>query len=198
MTSFKASNYLYQYKKEVKYRRQNNILNWPANIDRSVWLNFYFCNASNKENNYFCYNLGQKNLKYFRFLGMRSAIPSLLEVLLEGAVWESLRRGRQGKLTECPYYFIPVDFFWVKCVRYSSCHDGEFWNSKCPSDFEDFWQFSEEFWTLPKMSEDVPANFQSFQSYLKVTILACFDLVMVQSHYSLPSFTAGILFFPGL
>ena len=48
------------------------------------------------------------------------------------------------------------------------------------------------------LSEDVPANFQSFQSYLKVTILACFDLVMVQSHYSVPSFTAGILFFPGL
>ena len=111
--------------------------------------------------------------------GMRSAIPSLLAVLWEGAVWESLRRGRQGKLTEWPYYFIPVDFFWVKCVRYSSCHDWEFWNSKCPSDFEDFWQFSEEFWTLPKMSEDVPANFQSFQSYLKVTILAFFDLIMV-------------------
>ena len=109
-----------------------------------------------------------------------------------------LEKGEAGKLTECPYYFIPVDFFWVKCVRFSSCHDWEFWNSKCPSDFEDFWQlFSEEFWTSPKMSEDVPANFQSFQSYLKVTILACFDLIMVQSHYSVPSFTAGILFFRG-
>ena len=63
---------------------------------------------------------------------------------------------------------------------------------------KDFWQFSEEFWTLLKMSEDVPVNFESFQSYLKVTILACFDLVMVQSHYSVPSFTADILFFPGL
>ena len=39
---------------------------------------------------------------------------------------------------------------------------------------KDFWQFSEEFWTLLKMSEDVPVNFESFQSYLKVTILACF------------------------
>ena len=56
---------------------------------------------------------------------------------------------------------------------------------------------SEEFYTLLKMSEDVLANFESFQSYLKVTILACF-VYGTLSHYSLPSFTAGILFFPGL
>ena len=48
-----------------------------------------------------------------------------------------------------------------------------------------------------KMSEDVLANFESFQSYLKVTVLACF-VYGTLSGYSLPSFTAAILFFLGL
>ena len=96
--------------------------------------------------------------------------------LLESAVWESLRRGRQGKLTERPYYFIPVDFFWVKCVRFLSCHDWEFWNSKRPGDFEDFltifwrvlniaknvWRCSGELSELPKLFKS--DNFSLFWS----------------------------------
>ena len=123
-----------------------------------------------------CYNLSQKNLKYFCFLGMHSAVPSPLSVLLQSVVWESLRRGRQGKLTECPYFFIPqcwlflspmCEIFilsWLGILKIKMYR----WLQK------DFWQFSKEFWTLLKMSEDVPANFESFQSYLKVTIFACF------------------------
>ena len=138
-------------------------------------------------------------MKYFCFLGMHSAVPSPLAVLLQSIVWESLRRGRQGKLTECPYFFIPqcwlclsqmCEIFilsWLGILKIKMYQ----WLQK------DFWQFSKEFWTLLKMSEDVPANFESFQSYLKVTILACF-VYGTLSCYSLPSFTAGILFFPGL
>ena len=88
----------------------------------------------------------------------------------------NLRRRRQGKLTESPYFFIPqcwlflsqmCEIFilsWLAILKIKMYR----WLQK------DFWQFSEEFWTLLKMSEDVPANFESFQSYLKVTILACF------------------------
>ena len=32
--------------------------------------------------------------------------------------------------------FIPANFFWVKCTRFSSCHDRDF--RKCPSNF---WRF---------------------------------------------------------
>ena len=48
--------------------------------------------------------------------------------------------------------FIPVNFSWVKCTRFSSCHNRDF--RKCPSDF---WRFltikrtSEWCWKCPKM-----------------------------------------------
>ena len=111
----------------------------------------------------------------------------------------NLRRGRQGKLTESPYFFIPQCWLFLSqmCEIFILSWLGILKIKMYQWLQKDFWQFSKEFWTLLKMSEDVPANFESFQSYLKVTILACF-VYGTLSCYSLPSFTAGILFFPGL
>ena len=36
-----------------------------------------------------------------------------------------------------------------------------------PATSEDLWQFSEDFWTLLKLSEDVPTTFELFWSYFK-------------------------------
>ena len=37
-----------------------------------------------------------------------------------------------------------------------------------PATSKDFWWFSEDFWTLPKVSkEEVPLSFEHFRSYLK-------------------------------
>ena len=47
------------------------------------------------------------------------------------------------------------NFFWVK----------------------DFWRFPTDFQTLPKMSKDVPATFEHFQSYFEDGISVCCDKV---------------------
>ena len=42
---------------------------------------------------------------------------------------------------------------------------------------EYFWWFPTDFQTLPKMSKDVPATFEHFQSYFKGGISVCWDKV---------------------
>lgn len=53
------------------------------------------------------------------------------------------------------YTYIPANVFWVKCMRFSSSQDRNFWKYS-----GDFWWFLEDFWTLPNMSEDVLKLFQ--------------------------------------
>ena len=79
------------------------------------------------------------------------------------------------------HIYIPANFFWVKCVRFSPCHDLDF--RKRSSNFQ--W-FSEDFQTLLKMFEDVPTTSKHFQSSLKTTMFVCFDFIRTQSHHSSP------------
>ena len=79
---------------------------------------------------------------------MHSAIPSLLAVLLESAVRESLRRRRQGKLTEGPYYFIPVSqmcenfiLSWLGILKFKM----SLW----------LWRFLTIFWRVVNIAKNV-------------------------------------------
>ena len=54
--------------------------------------------------------------------------------------------------------------------EFSSCHDQNVWNVPAISEYS--WQFSEDFWTLLKMSEDVLITFELFLSYLKDDIFS--------------------------
>ena len=65
---------------------------------------------------------------------------------------------------------IPANFFWVKCVRFSPCHDRDF--RKRPGDFRRFptnFRISEYFRTLPKVNVRrlFPKTFEHSRSYLK-------------------------------
>ena len=62
---------------------------------------------------------------------------------------------------------IPGNFFWVKCVRFSPCHDRYF--RKLPSDFRRFSIISEDFRTLPKIKcpKKFSKTFEHFRSHLK-------------------------------
>ena len=62
---------------------------------------------------------------------------------------------------------IPANFFWVKCVRFSPCHDGDF--RKRPGDFRRFRRISEDIRTLPRIEcpQMFPKAFEHFRSYLK-------------------------------
>ena len=55
-------------------------------------------------------------------------------------------------------------FLSQKC-EFSSCHDQNVWNVPSTSKYSR--QFSEDFWTLLKMSEDVLTTFELFWIYLK-------------------------------
>ena len=63
--------------------------------------------------------------------------------------------------------YIPASFFWVKCVRFSPCHDRYF--RKLPSDFRRFSIISEDFRTLPKIKcpKKFSKTFEHFRSHLK-------------------------------
>ena len=77
----------------------------------------------------------------------------------------------QRRFSWSSYYLrlnvIPANSFWVKCVRFSPCHDGDF--SKRPGDFRSFRRISEDFRTLPKIKcpQMFPKTFEHFRSYLK-------------------------------
>ena len=62
---------------------------------------------------------------------------------------------------------IPGNFFWVKCVRFSPCHDRYF--RKLPGDFRRFSIISEDFRTLPKIKcpKKFSKTFEHFRSHLK-------------------------------
>ena len=62
---------------------------------------------------------------------------------------------------------IPANFFWVKCVRFSPCHEGDF--RKRPGDFRRFRRISEDLRTLPKTKcpQMFPKAFEHFRSYLR-------------------------------
>ena len=77
---------------------------------------------------------------------------------------------------------IPANFFWVKCVRFSSCHNWDF--RERPSDFQDFWWSLEDFRTMLKMSEDVLVTFEHFCSYFKGNNFStlCYSTVTAVGH----------------
>ena len=93
---------------------------------------------------------------------------------------------------------IPANFFWVRCVRFSPCHDWDFW--KRPGDFR---IFPTNFRRLPnvtenEMSADVPEELWALPKLLKkTTILACFDFVRTQkrtqSHHVLKNNLSGFV-----
>ena len=81
---------------------------------------------------------------------------------------------------------IPANFFWIKCVIFSPCHDRDF--RKRPCDFR----------TLPKMSADVPKTFEHFRSYLKDDSFSVFwfrkNTIRRQNHHLTPFRTEFSLF----
>ena len=83
---------------------------------------------------------------------------------------------------------IPAKFFWVKCVRFSPCHDREFW--KRPGEFQRFRRISEDFRSLPKNKcpLTVPEDVWALSKLLKTTLLACFGMISFEQkkgHYVL-------------
>ena len=65
----------------------------------------------------------------------------------------------------------PANFFWAKCVRLFPLVMA--WISEnVLSISKDFWWFSEDFWKLPKMSEDDTMTLSNSEAIQKVTIIA--------------------------
>ena len=92
----------------------------------------------------------------------------------------------------CGFFFIIVIQEKIYCIdsQYGQLHAVVTWlqTKKLylenlvtfrPSGFWTFWQFAEDFWTLPKMSKYFPTIFEHFKSYFKCDnfSMACCDTV---------------------
>ena len=91
----------------------------------------------------------QENLKSRHIKSQESAVP----FGCRGMLWvkQTLEWLQNFKLSpNGETNTIPANFFWVKCGRFSRCHDQTFW--KRP---DDFWRFPTTFLRLPNITENV-------------------------------------------
>ena len=103
----------------------------------------------------------------------------------------NLRRGRQGKLTESPYFFIPQCWLFLSqmCEIFILSWLGILKIKMYQWLQKDFWQFSKEFWTLLKMSEGCSGELWELPKLFKSDNFSLFCLwhfkVVIQCHHSL-------------